>query len=61
VTAFYRYLYTLAEHELRDHQILLIDQRLVEPLPQSNLAFKKRLMTEDDPDNPPLISYYRGP
>jgi DNA repair exonuclease SbcCD ATPase subunit len=61
VTAFYQYLYRVAENDLRDHQIVLIDQLLVEPPPGSDLDFTSRLMTENDPNNPPLISYYRGP
>lgn len=61
VTAFYRYLYEVADRDLRDHQIVIIDQLLVEPPVESNLIFNARLMKENDPANPPLISYYRGP
>jgi archaellum component FlaC len=61
VAAFYRYLYEVAVRDLREHQIVIMDQLLVEPPAQSNLVFAARLMTEDDPANPPLISYYRGP
>ena len=61
VTAFYAYLYTVAETDLRDHQVVIIDQLLVRPPPGSTLDFVDRLMTENDPDHPPLISYYHGP
>jgi Pyruvate/2-oxoacid:ferredoxin oxidoreductase gamma subunit len=61
VTAFYQYLYRVAENDLRDHQIVIIDQLLVEPPPEITLDFTSRLMTENDSSNPPLISYYRGP
>ncbi|MDP9412619.1 MAG: hypothetical protein M3Q08_00670 [Pseudomonadota bacterium] len=61
VRAFYSYLYQIAENDLRDHQIVIVDQLLVEPGEGSSLAFTDRLMTEDDPEHPPLISYYHGP
>ena len=61
VAAFYRYLYEVVVRDLREHQIVIIDQLLVEPSTHSDLVFTARLMTEEDPVNPPLISYYRGP
>jgi hypothetical protein len=61
VQAFYHYLYEVAENDLADHQIIIVDQLLVEPEDGSALEFTDRLMTEDDPENPPLISYYHGP
>jgi len=61
VQAFYKYLYEVAESDLSDHQVVIVDQLLVEPANDSTLEFTDRLMTEDDPDNPPLISYYHGP
>lgn len=61
VQAFYHYLYQIAERDLTDHQIIIVDQLLVEPEPDSALEFNDRLMTADDPKNPPLISYYHGP
>ncbi|NMN06721.1 MULTISPECIES: hypothetical protein [unclassified Novosphingobium] len=61
VQAFYRYLYEVAESDLSDHQVIIVDQLLVEPPEDSALEFTDRLMTEDDPENPPLISYYHGP
>lgn len=59
--AFYHYLYELAENELSGHQIVIVGQLLVEPEGQGSLAFLERLMPHDDPDYPPLISYYHGP
>ncbi len=61
VAAFYKHLYRIAETDLLNHQIVIIDQALVEPSPESALDFVDRLMTEDDPEHPPLISYYHGP
>lgn len=61
VAAFYKYLYRIAETDLFNHQIVIIDQLLVEPSSGSPLDFVHSLMTEDDPDHPPLISYYHGP
>ncbi|KQK28712.1 hypothetical protein ARD30_20680 [Bosea thiooxidans] len=61
VAAFYKYLYRIAETDLLNHQIVIIDQALVEPSPEGPLDFVDRLMTEDDPEHPPLISYYHGP
>ncbi|OAN53517.1 hypothetical protein [Sphingobium sp. TCM1] len=61
VQAFYRYLYEVAESDLSDHQVIIVDQLLVEPPDDNTLEFTDRLMTEDDPENPPLISYYHGP
>jgi len=42
VAAFYQYLYLVAEKDLRDHQIVIIDQLLVEPPPGSALDFTRR-------------------
>lgn len=39
VTAFHTYLYTVAETDLQDHQVVLIDQLLVRPPPGSPLDF----------------------
>lgn len=61
VTAFYNYLYKVAETDLKDHQVVIIDQLLVLPSADSTLDFVDRRMTEDDPKYPPLISYYHGP
>ncbi|MFN3833133.1 MAG: AAA family ATPase [Allorhizobium sp.] len=61
VYSFYEYLYEIAEKELAGHQIVIIDQLLVSPQEDSDLQFKDILMTEDDPQHPPLISYYHGP
>lgn len=57
--SFYYYLYTLAQGSLSNTQFILIDTDYVEP-PQG-IDMTIRLMTPDDPNNPPLIPYYRGP
>ncbi len=56
--AFYQYLYTLMEGELRDWQVVIVDQTY--KTPPDTLDVKERYMTRDDKDHPPLISYYRG-
>lgn len=61
VYSFYEYLYEIAEKELAGRQIVIIDQLLVSPQHDSRLRFNDMLMTEDAPENPPLISYYHGP
>ncbi|MBF0094913.1 MAG: hypothetical protein HQL34_10265 [Alphaproteobacteria bacterium] len=61
VSAFYEYLYGVAEGDLKGHQVVIIDQLLVEPPEESELDFSERFMTVGDPDHPPLISYYEGP
>ncbi|MFN3077623.1 MAG: hypothetical protein ABT940_12215 [Alphaproteobacteria bacterium] len=61
VSAFYDYLYGVAEGDLRGHQVVIIDQLLVKPPSETSLEFSERLMTTGDPDHPPLISYYDGP
>ncbi|MBN1118166.1 MAG: hypothetical protein JXA77_13240 [Bacteroidales bacterium] len=57
---FYDYLYQLAETSLSETQIVLIDNSYCVPPLTSKLSFYDRYMTNDDDDNPPLISYYRG-
>lgn len=60
VVSFYHHLYRLADGVLRDTQFIIIDSDLVRPESET-IAFQDRLMSFDDPNNPPLISYYRGP
>jgi hypothetical protein len=57
--SFYHYLYNLAQGPLRNMQFILIDTDYIEP-PQG-VDMTIRLMTPDDPNNPPLIPYYHGP
>lgn len=61
VNSFYRYLYSKAEEDLYEHQLIIIDQLLVRPSIESSLEFSERYMTTGDPQFPPLISYYQGP
>jgi len=56
---FYRELYRLLSSELKEWQCIVIDQTLFEP-PEDFEDHLERLMTEDDPKHPPLISYYHG-
>ena len=61
VDAFYQYLYSKIEGDLSDRQLLIIDQKLVRPPEDLSLDFFERCMMTDDPNYPPLISYYQGP
>jgi hypothetical protein len=56
---FYREIYRLLENDLKDWQCVVIDQTLFEP-PQTFEDHVERLLTKDDPEHPPLISYYHG-
>jgi len=56
---FYDYLYNLAEVELDKTQFIIIDNSYITPS-NDKLSFYHRYMTDDDEQNPPLISYYRG-
>ena len=57
--SFYFYLYELAQGPLSKTQFILIDTDYIES-PQGTDEIT-RLMTPDDPNNPPLIPYYHGP
>ena len=56
---FYRELYRLLDSDLSDWQCVIIDQTLFEPPPNFQDHIE-RLLTKDDPEHPPLISYYKG-
>ncbi len=56
---FFDYLYIIAEGELDNTQIIIIDNVFIAPN-NKNLSFYSRFMTPDNDQNPPLISYYRG-
>jgi uncharacterized Zn finger protein (UPF0148 family) len=60
VASYFRLIYSLAAGPLRATQYLLIDSDLVEPQDRS-ISFTSLLLTSDDPQHPPLISYYGGP
>lgn len=57
---FYDHLYSIATGELKLTQIIIIDNSFIAPKAELDLSFNHRYMTEDDDENPPLISYYRG-
>lgn len=57
---FYLYLYSLLGGLLRDWQCFVIDQTYFPPT-DSGLKVFQRLMTQRDPQSPPLIGYYTGP
>jgi hypothetical protein len=56
--AFYKYLYNLALGPLTETQLIILETDYVQP--PDELPKMVRKMTPDDPDFPPLISYYRG-
>jgi hypothetical protein len=58
-TNFYGELYRLLAASLSDWQVILVDQTYVAPTGDVQPSIQ-RLMHRDDPDNPPLITYYRG-
>jgi acetyl esterase/lipase len=57
--SFYTELYRLLGADLSSWQCIVIDQTFFEP-PATIEDHFERLLTKDDPDHPPLISYYRG-
>lgn len=57
---FHQMLYTLAETDLLDTQIILIDSEMVAPPANNSRSFLSRHMTTDEASAPPLITYYRG-
>lgn len=58
-TNFYMELYRLLEGDLKSWQCVMIDQTLFKP-PATLEDHIERLLTKNDPDHLPLISYYRG-
>lgn len=56
---FYRELYRLLSTDLKTWQCIIIDQTYFEP-PEDFDDDVERLMKKDDPQHPPLISYYHG-
>jgi rubrerythrin len=58
--AFYRYVYDLVIGPLSNTQFIIINGECVSPR-YKDIIFKERYMSNDDPEYPPLISYYRGP
>jgi hypothetical protein len=56
---FYAMLYELAETELADVQIVMIDKEFCSPALDLVEGFRVRHMTVDNPADPPLIEYYR--
>jgi hypothetical protein len=58
--SFYSYLYALAAGPLRSVQFVVVDKEYYPPK-FPGIVINERFMTPDDPQHPPLISYYRGP
>jgi len=59
--SFYRLLYELSSGSLKNTQFIIIDKEFIPPEEPEEIDIFERYMTSDDPKNPPLISYYRGP
>ncbi|WP_338112379.1 AAA family ATPase [Rhizobium gallicum] len=58
--SFYNMVYELSVGELSQTQIILIDKEFAPPPAGSAIDLISRHMKPSDPDNPPLIPYYRG-
>ncbi|MEM9670187.1 MAG: AAA family ATPase [Pseudomonadota bacterium] len=56
---FYKEMYRLFGDELSDWQCVIVDQTFA-AFPEQLTGTMDRRMTKNDPDNPPLISYYSG-
>lgn len=56
---FYTELYRLLDNDLKSWQCIMIDQTLFEP-PATLGDHMERRLTQNDPNHPPLISYYHG-
>lgn len=56
--AFHQMIYQLAEGELKDTQIILIDKEFCPPEPGLEVLVKSRHMRVGSKEDPPLISYY---
>lgn len=59
--SFYQLLYELSRGPLRNTQFIIIDKEYISPDEPEDFDIIERFMTPDDPDYPPLISYYHGP
>ena len=58
--SFYDMLYELSTNELKATQIILIDKEFAAPSKGLDVTVMDRHMKPLDPENPPLIPYYRG-
>jgi len=56
---FHAMLYELAQSELAEVQIIMIDKEFCAPRPGQKLNLRTRHMTVDKQTDPPLIEYYR--
>jgi len=59
--SFYQLLYELSRGPLSGTQFIIIDNEYISPDEPEEFDIIERFMTRDDPDHPPLISYYHGP
>ena len=59
--SFYQLFYELASGPLSNTQFIIIDKEYIEPDDHEGINIFERFMTPEHPENPPLISYYRGP
>ncbi len=58
--SFYQFVYKLSKTEFENRQIIIIDQEFYKSKDEAPSDMIVRHMTPDDPNAPPLISYYRG-
>src|SRR6202008_1506383 len=58
--SFYDMIYELSTNEFKATQIILIDKEFAAPGEGLDVSVMDRHMKPLDPENPPLIPYYRG-
>lgn len=58
--SFYQFVYKLSQTELKNRQIIIIDQEFYKSKEKAPDDMIVRHMTPDNPKYPPLIGYYRG-
>lgn len=58
---FYQLVYDLASNELKGTQFIIMDKEFIKPDHPEEIEISERFMTPDNPEYPPLISYYHGP
>lgn len=59
--SFYNLVYELVSSTLKNTQFILVDKEYIKPEDIADLNVYDRYMTPNKDENPPLISYYRGP
>lgn len=58
--SFYKYIYNILQNELKDLQLIIIDKEFYAPDKSYKLDILSKHMTNDNPQYPGLIHYYKG-